>query len=165
MHIRHLIGGRDVDSEDGRFFDDITPIDNTVVATVALGSATEVDRAVAATRRAFPAWSRTSVQERRVFLERIADAVEARAEELAELDTRDMGAPISAMRAIGVPKSVETLRFFGEWAEQTSTDAYHRPEIGVLSYTVDLSHHVYEHIQHAKRGFSGDAVGSEAAAH
>ncbi|NDL56473.1 aldehyde dehydrogenase [Phytoactinopolyspora mesophila] len=135
MHIRHLIDGHLVDSADGQIFDDVTPIDNTVVATVALGGAGEVDQAVGAARRAFGSWSRTPVQQRRFMLDRIADAIDARADELAELDTRDMGAPISDTAAITVPKSAEVMRFFGAWAENVSDEAYHRPELGVLSYT------------------------------
>jgi acyl-CoA reductase-like NAD-dependent aldehyde dehydrogenase len=65
MRLRHLIDGESVESADGATFDSVSPIDNSVLATVALGGAAEVDRAVTAARRAFGPWSRTPVARRR----------------------------------------------------------------------------------------------------
>lgn len=136
MHVRHLINGRSIDSVDGRTYVDITPIDNTVLATVAHGGPAEVDLAVAAARRAFETWSRLPVRERCAILLRVADLIESRASELASLDTRDMGAPISDTAGMEVPRSAEVLRFFATWAEGAGTEAYARPELGVTSYTL-----------------------------
>ncbi len=136
MHVRHLIDGHSIDSVDGQTYVDTTPIDGSVLATVAHGGPAEVDLAVAAARRAFETWSRVPVQERRAALFRVADLIESRASELAELDTRDMGAPISDTTGMEVPRSAEVLRFFGTWAEGAGMEAYARPELGVSSYTV-----------------------------
>ncbi|MBX6390775.1 MAG: aldehyde dehydrogenase [Frankia sp.] len=136
LRIRHFVGGESVDSADGATFTSVSPIDNSVFATVALGGTAEVDRAVATARAAFGPWSRTPVARRRELLHAVADLIDARTDELAELDTRDMGAPISDTRVLDVPRSAAILRFFGTWAENAATEAYHRPELGTLTYTL-----------------------------
>lgn len=110
MRIRHVIDGQQVDSVDGRTFESLTPIDNTVLAEVALGSAPDVDRAVGAARMAFAGWSRTPISTRKALLHRVADLIEERQEELAQWESRDMGVPIADMRAVYVPRSAEVFR-------------------------------------------------------
>jgi aminomuconate-semialdehyde/2-hydroxymuconate-6-semialdehyde dehydrogenase len=135
-HVQHFIDGRFTDSVDGRTFESITPIDNSVIATVAHGGAAEVDRAVAAARAAFPGWARTSPEERRAVLYRIAEGIEARIDELAEWETRDMGKPITDARSKDMPRSATNLRFFADWAVHAATETYAKPWDGVLTYTL-----------------------------
>ncbi len=77
-----------------RPFDVIDPSDESVTAVVSLGSAADVDRAVAAARRAFPAWAATEVAERRAALLRLEEAYRARHDDMADAISREMGAPI-----------------------------------------------------------------------
>lgn len=135
-HVQHFINGRFVDADDGRTFTSVTPIDNSVIATVSEGGAPEVDRAVAAARSAFDGWSRLAPAERRAILHRIADGIDERREELAEWETRDMGKPIADARSKDMPRSAHNFRFFADWAEQVATDAYAKPWDGVLTYTL-----------------------------
>src|SRR5262245_36385131 len=86
---RHWIGGKRVDSADR--FQSISPIDETPIADVASAGAAEVDRAVNAAHAAFKTWGRTSREERARLLHKIADGVEARVEQLAQVETRDNG--------------------------------------------------------------------------
>lgn len=81
-----------------RWFDVIDPATEASIARLALGDATDVDRAVAAARRALPAWSATSVQERVALLKRVVQIYERRYDEFAELMRREMGAPITFAR-------------------------------------------------------------------
>jgi aminomuconate-semialdehyde/2-hydroxymuconate-6-semialdehyde dehydrogenase len=136
VRIRHVINAEHVESGDGRAFESVSPIDNSVLATVALGGPAEVDQAVAAARTALQTWSATPVPARRAVLYRIAELIDERRDELAELDTRDMGAPVSDTRALDVPRSAEVFRFFGSWAENAGTEAYPRPEANTLTYTL-----------------------------
>lgn len=135
-HVQHFINGRFVDADDGRTFESVTPIDNSVIATVSEGGAPEVDRAVAAARSAFDGWSRLAPAERRAILHRIADGIDERREELAEWETRDMGKPISDARGKDMPRSAHNFRFFADWAEQVATETYAKPWDGVLTYTL-----------------------------
>src|SRR5260221_9360926 len=74
-------------------FDVINPATEERVAQISLGSAGDVDRAVAAAKAAFPAFSRTSKAERITLLQKIVDAYKARYDELAQTITKEMGAP------------------------------------------------------------------------
>jgi aminomuconate-semialdehyde/2-hydroxymuconate-6-semialdehyde dehydrogenase len=132
--VRHFIDGRFVDAADGATFASISPIDNTTIATVAEGGTEDVDRAVRAARRAFETWSTMAPSERKRLLGRVADGIEARLEELAEWETRDMGKPISEARNKDVPRAAYNFRFFADWAEQAATAAYAKPWDGVLTY-------------------------------
>ena len=113
---RHLIDGERVDSLDGGRFESVDPATGDTLAAVAAGKATDIDRAVAAADRAFRdgRWSRMNPRKRMKILQRFADTVEAHAEELAVLDTLDMGKPIGDMVAVDIPLVAETIRFMAE---------------------------------------------------
>ena len=81
-------------------------------ARVPLSTAEDVDTAVAAAREAQPAWSSLSISERADWLDRIADALESRYEDIASLESRDTGKPISLARAVDAHRSVFNFRFF-----------------------------------------------------
>jgi len=133
-HIQHFIGGEFVDSADGAAFESITPIDNTVLATIAEGGAVEVDAAVAAARSAFEEWGAMHPEDRGAILHRVADGIEDRLEELAEWETRDMGKPITASRSKDMPRSAHNFRFFADFAREAGTKAWDQPAKGIFSY-------------------------------
>lgn len=112
----HFIDGERVDSQDGGRFETINPATGAVLASVAAGKAADIDRAVAAADRAFRdgRWSRIRPRQRMAILQRFADLVEAHGEELALLDTLDMGKPIGDMVSVDIPLVAETIRFMAE---------------------------------------------------
>ena len=99
---RHWIGGERVAS--ATTFDDISPIDETVIAQVHAGGAEEVDAAVTAAKAAFPAWAALPRAERVEILRAIAAGVDARAEELARVETRDNGSLLRSHRRGVMPR-------------------------------------------------------------
>jgi aldehyde dehydrogenase (NAD+) len=97
---RMLIANQWVDSASGKTFDSINPATGEVLATVAEGDAEDINRAVAAARRAFEGpWSKFKPYERQMLLLKLADLVEQHFDELSRLDTLDMGDPISRTSA------------------------------------------------------------------
>ena len=91
-----LIDGQWVEAASGKTFESVNPATGEVLATVAEGDAEDINRAVAAARRAFEGpWSKFKPYERQALLLKLADLVEQHFDELALLDTLDMGAPIS----------------------------------------------------------------------
>ncbi|HVX54584.1 aldehyde dehydrogenase [Nocardioides sp.] len=112
---RHWIGGERVAS--ASTFDDISPIDETVIAQVHAGGAAEVDRAVAAARAAFPAWAALPVSERGAILRRVAEGIEARVEDLSRVETRDNGSLIRSHRRGVMPRVAMNFRAFADFAE------------------------------------------------
>src|SRR5215470_12828056 len=94
-----LIGGKWVDAASGKSFESRNPATGELLATVAEGDKEDIDRAVAAARKAFVGpWSKFKPYERQQVLLKLADLVERHFDELSSLDTLDMGAPISRTR-------------------------------------------------------------------
>jgi acyl-CoA reductase-like NAD-dependent aldehyde dehydrogenase len=107
------IGGKEVESTTGETFQSIDPTTEQVVATLASASAADVDLAVSTARSALadPVWAGMSPQKRAHVLLQIADVVERHADELATLDSLEMGGPIAITRWM-VEHSVEVLRHY-----------------------------------------------------
>jgi len=113
-----FIGNRFVDALDGRRLPVINPHDGTTLAQIALAGAVDVDRAVLAAQAAFPSWSRLAAADRGRLLLKLADAIEANAEELAQLESRDTGHPIRDTRRLDVPRTAACYRYFGGMADK-----------------------------------------------
>ncbi|MGE3813446.1 MAG: gamma-aminobutyraldehyde dehydrogenase [Candidatus Nanopelagicales bacterium] len=96
----------------GETHDVINPADGSVVATVALASAQDVDDAVAAATRAQQVWGAMTPGERSAALTRLAAAMEARAEEYAQVETSQTGKPIKLTREFDVPGSIDNVAFY-----------------------------------------------------
>lgn len=113
---RAFIDGAFTDALDGRRFACVSPIEGKVIAEVAECSAADIDRAVAAARRAFEdrRWAGLAPSKRKAVLLAFADRIEAHAEELALLESIDMGKPISDAIAIDSPAAARCLRWYGE---------------------------------------------------
>jgi 4-guanidinobutyraldehyde dehydrogenase/NAD-dependent aldehyde dehydrogenase len=111
-----FIGGRYVPAASGATFECVSPIDGRLLAPVASTDAADVDLAVAAARRAFESgvWSRRAPRERKKVLLRFAQLIEQHAEELALLETLDMGKPISDSLAVDIPATVRCITWYAE---------------------------------------------------
>ncbi|MDH5242875.1 MAG: aldehyde dehydrogenase family protein, partial [Chloroflexota bacterium] len=99
--LRMVIGGESVDAADGQTFDVVNPADGLVIATAPLGGRADVDRAVAAARAAFEdrrGWSSWAAGKRGRTLAKFAALIKAHTEELASLESRNVGKPISGAR-------------------------------------------------------------------
>lgn len=111
-----FIGGRQAPALSGKTFSSINPSNGAAIIEVAEGDQADVDAAVRSARQAFESgvWSRTSPYDRRKVLLRFAQLIEAKSEELALLDTLDMGKPIAESLGVDVPKCVKTLVWTAE---------------------------------------------------
>jgi aminomuconate-semialdehyde/2-hydroxymuconate-6-semialdehyde dehydrogenase len=113
---RHWIGGRRVGSAET--LDDVSPIDESVIARVHAGGAPEVDAAVSAARAAFPAWAGLPKSERAEMLRTVAAAIDDRAEELARVETRDNGSLLRSHRRSVMPRVGNNFRFFADFLDK-----------------------------------------------
>ena len=98
-------------------FDDISPIDETVIARVHAGGAKQVDAAVTAARNAFPAWAGLPRSERAEILRAVAAGVDERAEDLARVETRDNGSLLRSHRRGVMPRVGNNFRFFADYLD------------------------------------------------
>src|SRR3989454_7834724 len=94
---RMVIGGEPVDAADGKTFEVVNPATGKVIATAPLGGREDVDRAVAAARRAFDdrkGWANWAAGKRGRSLAKLAELIKKNSEELAQLESRNVGKPI-----------------------------------------------------------------------
>ena len=121
----------------------LNPADGSVVATLGEATPADVDVAVAAARRAFPAWAAATPGERSAALMAMADRMEARADEYARVESAQSGKPIKLATEFDVPGSIDNVRFFAGAAriltgmasaeyDGTHTSSIRREPIGVV---------------------------------
>ena len=134
LELPHWIDGKPTEPGNGRWLDVFEPATGQAFAQVADGGADDVEAAVAAAREAFPAWSSLSNSERGRWLHRLADALEARLDDVARAEARDGGKPITLARNVEIPRAISNLRFFADAATQFSSESHHG-EAG-LNYTL-----------------------------
>ena len=135
--IRHqlFIDGRFVDAVSGETLATLNPHDNSRIVDVAMAGKADIDLAVDAATRAFPKWSRLAAADRGRILLRLADLIEANAEELARLESLDTGHPLKDSRALDVPRTAACYRYFGGMADKFQGETI-PVEAGFLNYTL-----------------------------
>jgi acyl-CoA reductase-like NAD-dependent aldehyde dehydrogenase len=130
IETRLFIDGRFVDAARGGRFATVNPATGEPLAEMSAGTEADVDRAVAAARKAFRSgvWSRLAPRQRMEVLYRFADLIDRDAESLAVLETLDMGKPIGDVVASDLPAVIDTIRFMAECIDKiegavTATEA------------------------------------------
>ncbi|WP_425487040.1 aldehyde dehydrogenase family protein [Microvirga makkahensis] len=122
MVFKHLIGGKEVPASDGMLLDVVSPVDGALIAKIASGTAQDVDTAVKAARTALEgSWGKLTATERGRLLMKLATIVEAHADELAALESRDNGKPLRQSRADAIALA-RYFEFYGSAADKLHGD-------------------------------------------
>ena len=109
----HFINGKFVEPREGKYFDNISPIDGKPFIKAARGTKADVDAAVDAANSAYKtSWSKASVTVRSNILLKIADIIEANADKLAKIETVDNGKPVRESIAADLPLVIDHFRYF-----------------------------------------------------
>lgn len=142
----NFIGGRWVPPTDGRYFENLSPVDGQAFCEVARSSGADIDLALDAAHAAEAGWARTSVTERANLLLKIADRIEEHLEQFAVAETWDNGKPVREALAGDIPLAVDHFRYFagairaqegGVSEIDADTVAYHFHEpLGVVAQIV-----------------------------
>jgi aminomuconate-semialdehyde/2-hydroxymuconate-6-semialdehyde dehydrogenase len=135
IRLANLVDGRLQAPRSGRYLDVHEPATGTVFAHCPDSDAADVDDAVAAARRAFPAWAAMSPERRAALLNRLADLVERDLDPLARLESRDSGKPVRLARELDIPRAVANLRFFAAAITQWSSES-HVTDAQAFNYTL-----------------------------
>src|SRR3954464_8933278 len=133
-----LIDGESAAAADGATFDTPDPSTGERLATVSQGGAEDVDRAVAAARRAFAEgsdWRKMSAADRGRRIAALAALIEAHADELAQLESLDNGKPVKFARAVDVAQTIGHLEYFAGWPTKIEGDVIPIAAKDVLCYT------------------------------
>ncbi len=118
----------------GAYLDVFEPATGKVYARCPDSDKRDVELAVQAAQKAAPAWAALAHSERAKHLHRLADAVEARLDELAREESRDTGKPVKLARSVDIPRAVANLRFFAESVTQWPSEAH--VDARALNYTL-----------------------------
>jgi 5-carboxymethyl-2-hydroxymuconic-semialdehyde dehydrogenase len=129
----HFIAGKPVSGASPEVFDNVSPVDGRVTNQVVCGDERDVDAAATAAQAAFPAWRAKTGDERRVILHRVANAIEARREEIALVECLDTGQALRFMSGAAL-RAAENFRFFADRAPGAS-DGLALPAAQHLNYT------------------------------
>jgi acyl-CoA reductase-like NAD-dependent aldehyde dehydrogenase len=132
---RLFIDGEFVDAEARGRIPVLNPHDNSLITEVSEAQKADIDRAVEAARRAFPAWAKMAAMDRGRLLLKLADAIEANAEELARLESVDTGHPLRDTRGLDVVRTAVTFRYFGGMADKFQGSVV-PVEAGFLNYVL-----------------------------
>jgi 1-pyrroline dehydrogenase len=150
---QQFIGGAFVDSASGKTLEVLNPARDEVIATVPASDAEDVDRAAKAAATAFKTWGDTTPQERSLLLLKIVDALEARAEEIGRLESRNTGKPVPiAIDEVAV--AADLFRFFAGACRQLEgkavteylaghTSLFRRDPIGVVASIAPWNYPLY----------------------
>lgn len=112
IEIKNFIGGEFTPAQSRATIDNVEPATDQVYSTLPRSEAADVEQAVTAARKAFPAWSRTTIEERSQILVKIAEGIEARLKTLAEAESRDQGKPVWLAESVDIPRAAHNFRFF-----------------------------------------------------
>ncbi|TYT23735.1 aldehyde dehydrogenase [Luteimonas viscosa] len=125
QQLSHWIDGLPQAPSGGEWLEVHDPASGRPHARVASGTAQDVETAVAAASAAFPLWSGLANDERARWLERLADALEAKLDLFAQSEARDGGKPIRLAREVEIPRAIANLRFFAHAATQFASESHH----------------------------------------
>lgn len=133
--IKNYIDGELVDPVGGRWLDNVDPAVGEVYGQVPDSDEQDVEAAVEAAKRAFPAWSVTPAAERSRVMLAVADLIDANRERLARAECVDNGKPLSLARSLDIPRAAANFRFFATAILHTHSDCY-RTDTTALNYTL-----------------------------
>ncbi len=124
MNILNYISGKFVEPESGEWLEDLSPATGEKIALIPKSNHHDINKAVDAARKALPAWSSLTNLDRASWLNKIADKLESKYEEIAELESKDTGKPISLAREVDAYRSVKNFRFFAEMIRDIGVEKY-----------------------------------------
>ena len=108
----NFVNGKRVDAADGQTLDVVNPVTGEIYSSAPLSGPADVDSAMDAAAAAFPEWRDTTPSQRSLALFRIADAIEARAEELVSVEVENTGKPIALTMSEEMPPMIDQIRFY-----------------------------------------------------
>lgn len=115
----HFIGGEFVPPAEGGYFPTLNPANGRIIASIADGSATDIDRAVKAARKAYDKyWSPMSPADRSKYIFRIARMLQERAREFAIIESLDGGKPIRESKSVDIPLAAAHFFYYAGWADK-----------------------------------------------
>ena len=124
MNILNYIYGKFTEPDSGEWLEDLSPATGELIALIPKSNQNDVNKAVHAAKEALPQWSSLTNLERANWLDKIADKLESKYEEIATLESKDTGKPISLAREVDAYRSVKNFRFFAEMIRDLNNEIF-----------------------------------------
>ncbi len=124
LKIENYIGGELIRSLSGQYLDNYEPATGTIYSQIPDSDETDVHRSVEAAKAAFPAWSRTSPEQRFEILMGLVGLIERDLDALAEAESIDNGKPLSLAKAMDIPRAASNFRFYATAAMHTANESH-----------------------------------------
>jgi aminomuconate-semialdehyde/2-hydroxymuconate-6-semialdehyde dehydrogenase len=118
-----------------KYLDNYEPATGQVWAQIPDSDSADVALAYAAAKEAFPAWSKTSLEERMLIMLKIADGIEARIDEFVAAESKDNGKSLKLARAVDIPRAVSNFRFYATAIQHFASESHQMPGLGI-NYTL-----------------------------
>ena len=124
LKLQNYISGLFIEPDSKEWMDDYSPATGEIIGQVPKSQKSDVDRAVKAAKDALPYWSSLTNIQRADWLDKIADNLESKYEDIAHLESKDTGKPISLAREVDAYRSVKNFRFFGEMIRNLEEESF-----------------------------------------
>ena len=124
LNLRNYISGEFIDPETGEWLENFSPATGKIIALVPKSGQNDINMAVESAIQALPSWSALTNVDRANWLDKIADKLETKYEEIAELESKDTGKPISLAREVDAYRSVKNFRFFANIIRNLNEESY-----------------------------------------
>ncbi len=134
-HLENFIGGNFIGPLSGNFIDNINPATGEVYAEIPDSNAKDIEVAVKAAQKAFPAWSILPVEKRFIILNKIAELIDENQDELALAETNDNGKPLWLSKLVDIPRASSNFRFFATGIMHFANES-HDMEDKAVNYTL-----------------------------
>jgi aminomuconate-semialdehyde/2-hydroxymuconate-6-semialdehyde dehydrogenase len=134
--ILNYINGTYAEPTSGKWLDNYNPSNGEIYSQIPNSNSNDVANAFKAAKKAFPAWSNTTIDERSSILIKIADLIEANLDRLAAAESIDNGKPVSLAKAVDIPRASANFRFFGNAITQFASEAHESVGLNTMNYTL-----------------------------
>jgi aminomuconate-semialdehyde/2-hydroxymuconate-6-semialdehyde dehydrogenase len=135
MNLLNYIDGNLTEPISKNYIDNFEPATGKVFSYVPDSDERDVQLAYEAAKNAFPAWSKTSLENRMMILMRIADGIEKNMEEFVKAESQDNGKPLKLARVVDIPRAVSNFRFYASAAQHFASESHQMPGVGI-NYTL-----------------------------